>query len=146
MVLFVVKRYKNSFRIKVLSAIQRTAGAIVLRSDLNELGDSRQISRALRALVEDGELIKFGYGVYVKAQITEYSDEPIMIVTMAEACIEVLERLGIEWELGQAIKDYNKGKTQQLPTKFIIKLKKRFRGQLGTKRRAVVFEGGVNAK
>jgi len=139
-------RYKNSFRNKLLKIIQDLDGAVVLRADLNNSSKPRQISRALRALVEDGELIKFGYGVYVKAEKTPYSDKPIMIIPMAEACAEALDRLGIRWQLGQAIKDYNNGKTQQVPAKFIVRLKDRFRGQLGMGRRTIVFEGGINAQ
>jgi len=139
-------RYKNSFRNKLLKIIQDLDGAVVLRADLNNFGGPRQISRALRTLVEDGELIKFGYGVYVKGEKTPYSDKPIMIIPMAEACAEAFNRLGIRWQLGQAIKDYNNGKTQQVPAKFIVRLKDRFRGQLGTGRRTIVFEGGINAQ
>ena len=145
-VMKMVNRYKNTFRNKLLEIIQDLDGVVVLRADLNDLGAPRQISRALKALVEDGELIKFGYGVYVKAEKTPYSDKPIMIVTMAEACTEALNRLGIRWQLGQAIQDYNSGKTQQVPAKFIVRLKDRFRGQLGTGRRTIVFEGGINAQ
>ncbi|MCW5588950.1 MAG: hypothetical protein KIT27_04725 [Legionellales bacterium] len=104
------------------------------------------MSRALKSLVEDGDLIKFGYGVYIKAEKTPYSDQTVMSVSMAEACAEALKRLNIRWQLGQSIEDYNKGKTQQVPTKFIIRLKDRFRGQLGTSNRKIVFERGINAR
>lgn len=141
-----VNRYKNTFRDTVSRTIKNRVGAIVLRSDLNNLGNPRQISRALKALIEDGELIKLGYGVYVKAEKTKYSDEPIMIISMAEACAEALKRLGIRWELGKAIQDYNLGKTQQVPAKFIVRLKSRFRRDLGYNNRKIIFEGKVNAK
>ncbi len=139
-------RYKNTFRNKILSTIQAINSAVVLRADLNDCGDPRQVSRALKALVEDGDLIKLGYGVYVKAEKTPYSDQSIMTVSLAEACAEALNRLGVRWELGQAIKDYNKGKTQQVPAKFIVRLKDRFRGQLGVGSRKVVFEREINAR
>lgn len=141
-----VNRYKNSFRNKLLEIIHDLDNAVILRADLNDFGEPRQISRALKALVEDGELIKFGYGVYVKAEKTPYSDKPIMIIPMAEACAEALNRLGIRWQLGQAIQDYNNGKTQQVPAKFVVQLKDRFRGQLGAGKRMIIFEGGINAQ
>mgnify|MGYP006434796683 CR=1 FL=1 len=138
-------RYKNTCRGKVLEIIKRLDD-VVLRADLNACGEPRQVSRALKALTEDGELIKFGYGVYVKAEKTPYSDQPIMRVSMAEACSKALDRLGVRWQLGRAIRDYNSGKTQQVPAKFIVRLKDRFRGRLGTARRKVVFERGINAR
>jgi hypothetical protein len=140
------KRYNNSFRSKLLGALQSITGAVVLRSDLNYLGEPRQISRALKALVQDGDLIKFGYGVYIKAEKTPYSDEPIMTVPLAQGCAEALNRLGIRWELGQAIRNYNEGETQQVPTRFTVRLHDRFRGRLGTKKRQVNFEGRINAR
>ena len=69
-----------------------------------------------------------------------------MIVSMAEACAETLKRLGIRWEPGKAIQNYNLGKTQQVPTKFIVRLKNRFRRELGFNNRKIIFEGRINAK
>ena len=140
------KRYKNTFRNKILEAVRAFNSTVILRADLKTYGGARQLSRALKALVEDGELIKFGYGVYVKAEKTPYGDKPVMTVSMAEACAEALKRLGVRWKLGKAIEDYNRGLTQQVPVKVIVRLKNRFRGRLGTGNRTVVFEGGINAK
>ena len=139
-------RYQNTFRCKLLDTIKGINGAVVLRADLNDLGDPRQISRALKALVQDGDLIKFGYGVYIKAEKTPYDDEPIMVVPLAQGCAEALNRLGKRWRLGQVIRNYNECKTQQVPAQFIIRLNDRFRGRLGTKKRRVIFEGGINAR
>jgi len=140
------KRYKNTFRDKVLAKIFLLGKDVMLRSDFADLRDQRQVSRALKALVEDGELIKFGYGVYVRAEKTQYSEEPIMVIPMAQACTETLDRLESRWQLGQAIRDYNSGKTQQVPARFTVRLKDRFRGRLGTGRREIIFEEGINAR
>lgn len=145
-VIAMTRRYKNSFRIKMLNIIAASGDAVILRADLNKYGSSRQVSRALKALVEDGDLIKIGRGAYVKAEKSPYSPSPIMSLSLAEACAQVLDRLGVRWQLGQAIQDYNSGKTQQVPVKFTIRLKDRFRGELGMGRRKVIFEGGINAR
>ena len=140
------KRYKNSFRIKALRYIETLDKEVILRADLNNLGEPRQISRALKTLLEDGQLIKLGYGIYVKAERTQYSSQPIIIVPIAQAFAAALDRLNIRWELGQAIQDYNEGRTQQVPSKFIVRLKDRFRGRLGIGKRQLIVEDGINAR
>jgi hypothetical protein len=140
------KRYKTKFRTKIRRFIDSYEGNVILRSDLKGLGLPRQVSRALKVLVEDNELIKFGYGVYAKARKGKYIDMPVLQGTFEGVCVEALNRLGIAWELGTAIKAYNEGKTQQVPVVFIVKLKDRFRGQLGDGEWKLIFEGNANAK
>lgn len=137
------KRYKKSFRNKVLEYISAMPGCVVLRSDVAILGDSRQVSRALKALIEDEELIRLGYGLYAKAissKNLEYINTPIIRAKagFTEACIEILKRLNVQWELSQAIKDYNEGRSQQVPARFEIRLKSRFR--------RTISDGGLNLR
>ncbi|MCK4608011.1 MAG: type IV toxin-antitoxin system AbiEi family antitoxin domain-containing protein [Gammaproteobacteria bacterium] len=140
------KRYKTNFREKLQQFINSFAGNVILRSDLSNLGLPRQVSRALQALVEDGELIKLGYGVYAKAKKNKYIDIPILQGAFEAVCMEALDRLGIDWELGSTIKEYNEDKTTQVPIKFIVKLNDRYRGTLGDGRRKLIFEKNINAK
>lgn len=141
-----VKRYKNSFRNSLLELVQVLPGAVVLRKDVAALGGSRQVSRGLKALVEDGELVKLGYGIYAKAERSEYLDHPIIRVGFTEACIEALERLGVCWEPSQALKDYNAGKSQQVPIRFEIRLKSRFRRKIAYRNCMLRREGMIYAK
>lgn len=140
------KRYKNTFRGKVLQKIQSKRRDVILWSDLNELGSSRQISRALKDLVEDGRLVKIGRGIYAKSNISKYIDEPVINIGFEAACLQALKRLNIEWELSQFIKDYNEGKTQQVPAQLEIRLKSRFRRKLEYAGNTFKFEGEINAK
>lgn len=140
------KRYKNTFRSKILEYIQEIDKDVIMRAWLNKLGEARQISRALKALVDDGVLIKISKGIYVKTKITKYSDKPIMKISFTEAGIEALKLLNIKWKLGKAIEDYNAGRSQQVPINFIIKLESRFRGEIGDGNRKIIFEGRVNAR
>jgi hypothetical protein len=140
------RRYKTNFRRRIRKAIDAREGNIILRSDLNGLGLPRQVSRALKALVEDGVLIKLGYGIYAKAKKSKYTNRTVLLDAFESVCVEALKRLGIRWELGQALKDYNEGKTQQVPVKFIIRLKDRYRGSLDDGSRILVFEDKINAR
>jgi hypothetical protein len=57
-----------------------------------------------------------------------------------------LFKLGVKWELGSVIRDYNAGKTTQVPAVFSVRLKSRYRGSIHAEGRALIFEGGINAR
>lgn len=48
-------------------SVRRRAGQVVLRSELEGLGSTSQVTHALKALQRDGELIRLGAGVFAKA-------------------------------------------------------------------------------
>lgn len=139
-------RYKNTFRDKVLRKIQSKRSDVILRSDLNELGNSRQISRALNDLVDDGRLVRIGRGIYAKSKISKYINEPVINIGFEAACLQALKRLNVKWELSKFIKDYNEGKTQQVPAQLEVRLKSRFRRELKYDNNTFRFEGKINAK
>jgi len=140
------KRYKNVFRDKALERIQSLKSEVILWSDLTDLGSSRQISRALKDFVEEGSLARIGRGIYVKTKSSKYIDEPVIRVGFEIACIEALQRLNINWELSQFIKDYNAGRSQQVPAQFEVRLKNRFRRTLAYGNSRLRFEGNINAR
>jgi len=140
------KRYKNVFRDKLLEQIQSLKSEVILWSDLNNLGDSRQISRALKDFVEEGTLARIGRGIYAKTESSKYIDEPVIRAGFEVACIEALKRLNVKWELGRVIKDYNEGRSQQVPAQFEVRLKNRFRRILTYGNNRFRFEGNINAR
>ena len=140
------KRYKNSFREIVLEYINNLLGNVLLRSELNDLGEPRQLSRALKALLEDGSLVKLGYGVCAKAVKSPYTGRTIIQAGFTDACAEALTKLGVDWEVGQAIRDYNEGKTTQVPVKFTVKLKSRMRRKFSYGKQKLKFEDGIYAR
>jgi hypothetical protein len=139
-------RYKNAFRNKVLRRIKSLRGEVVLWADLRNLGSSRQVSRALKECVEDGTLARIGRGIYAKTKKSQYIDKPVIRGSFEAVSIEALNRLNIRWELGQLIKDYNEGRSQQVPAQLQIRLKDRFRRTLASGKNRILFEGNINAK
>lgn len=139
-------RYKNVFRDKALERIQSLKSEVVLWSDLNDLGSARQISRALQDCIADGVLARIGRGIYAKTKPSKYIDKPLIRVGFDQACIEALKRLNIKWELGQLIKDYNAGRSQQVPAQLEVRLKKRFRRTFAHSKNRFRFEGNINAR
>lgn len=140
------RRYKNTFRENLLARINAMTETIILRKDLHDLGSPRQVSRALKDLVNDKEIVKLGYGVYAKAELSDYLDRPMIQAGFSTACIEALNRLGVDWEPSQASKDYHLGKSQQVPARFEVRLKSRFRRQLSYGSRTLRIEDGIYTK
>lgn len=140
------KYYQNSLKFKVLGRIRQLPGNVVLRENIEDMGSPRQISRCLGVLVEMGELIKIGYGIYAKSYGSEYIDRPVIQGGFGQACKEALTKLGVDWEPGSAEQAYNAGLSTQVPVRTIVKLKSRFRGHLNYGNRKLIVEKGINAR
>ena len=141
------KYYKKSLKFKVLNKIKRRiAGNIIMREEIENMGSSRQISRCFKDLVEMGELVKIGYGIYAKAYISETLNRPIIQGGFGQACKEALTKKGVKWEPGSAEQAYNAGLSTQVPVRTIVQLKSRYRGHLSNGNRKLIVEKGINAK
>src|ERR1700733_3916294 len=94
--------------------IARKRGDVFLREDFRDLGGYDQVGRALRSLVRKGDLLKLGYGIYTRAARSPFTDKPVLpkgLRTMKEA----LTRLGVEIVPTRMERDYNAGKSTQVP-------------------------------
>src|SRR3990167_1989110 len=138
--------YKNSFKFKALDRIKKMPANVVLRDDIESMGSQRQVSRCFKDLVEMGELVKIGYGIYAKAYISENLNKPVIQGGFGQICKEALTKLGIEGEPGSAEQAYNAGLSTQVPVRTFVQLKSRFRGHLTYGNRKLIVEKGINAK
>jgi len=138
--------YKSSIEYQALRIIEQALHKVLLRKDFAHLGSYRQISRALKAIINKKKLVKIGLGVYAKAYQSKYIDEPLIEDGFDVVCREALDRLSVQWEPGSAEKAYNAGESQQIPTHNIVRLKTRFRRKLLYANRHLYFEGNVNAR
>ena len=141
----VMKTYNTAFKIKLLKYISSLPGSIVLRSDINDLSSPRKVSRNLKSLVKDGELIKLGYGIYAKTEPNPYLSQNLIKGGFTTASLEALDRLGVKWEPSKFIKDYNEGRSTQVPANFSVRLKTRYRGIITDGERILKFENNINA-
>ena len=94
-------------------------------------------------------IIKIAHGLFARAEPMSFPDGKIKVVltdAFESVAMEALNKLGVKWELGTAIRDYNEGKTTQVPSAFTVQLKSRFRGSIHAQGRQVIFEGGINAR
>lgn len=138
--------YKNSLKFKILDRIQQISGNVILREDIEDMGSARQISRCFSDLVEMGELVKIGCGIYAKAYQSKYINQPVIKAGFSQVCKEALTKLGVKWVPGSAEQAYNAGLSTQVPVRTIVQLKSRFRGHLKYGNRKLIVEKGINAK
>lgn len=144
--------YNNAFRDAIRNRIKRITSHVFSRSDLTQDHSNREqlrLNRALRALIDEGFIIKIAHGLFAKAEPMTFPDKKIKAVLtepFETIAIEALEKLGVKWELGRAIRDYNEGKTTQVPAAFTVRLKSRYRGSVSAEGRTLIFERGINAR
>lgn len=138
--------YNDSLKYKIQERLNHLAGHVVMRRDLDDLGSFRQISRGLKALQKEGQLVRIGFGVYAKAYRSPYIDTPVIQGGFTTVSREALNRLGVQWEPGTAEQDYNAGRSTQVPVRPVVKLKSRFRRKIAYGQQALVVERGTNAR
>ena len=139
-------KYFDSIEYKAINRLKAISGTVLLRRDFNDLGSYRQISRIINNLVAEKKLVKIGSGIYAKAYISRYADVPLIKNGVDSAMREALKRLDIAYEPGSAEKEYNEGKTTQVPVQNIVRLKNRCRRRIGYKNSKLIFERNINAK
>lgn len=124
-------RYEDSICYKVLERIRSLPGYSILRSDLVDLASARQISRALKKLTEQKEIVKLGYGIYGKLTQSDFNPDITFLnggflLTVREA----LSKLNIDWESSTIENDYNSGRSTQVPANPPTKINSRFSRKL----------------
>ncbi len=113
---------------------------VILREDLAMIASDRQVSRALKSLIDDKRLAKLSYGIYVRLQYSARLQRSYLPKGFIALAREALTRLGIAWEISAAEKAYNAGITQQVPANPATKLLTRFRRKLSYNNREMRFE------
>ena len=122
--------YKRSITFKVLRRIKKLSGEVVLRSDIADIANPRQVSRALYRLVQSGLLTKLGYGVYAILSRSKVADATYLKEGVLPTMRAALNRLNIRWEPSREEQEYQAGRSTQIPVNPTTKLKDRFRRQL----------------
>jgi hypothetical protein len=126
---------------RVAHAISIAKNDVFLRQDFSSLGSSSQITRALRFLINDGVIVRISFGVYARAKISVLTGKPIPAQPVSVLAPEVLRRFGIEAHPSRLVRDYNEGKSTQLPAESRVNIgKKRTNRKIGFGRSQIKYE------
>lgn len=134
---------KHTLREKIEQRIARKKGDdVFLTREFKALGGEDQVVRALRALVENGRLVKLGYGVYGRAIVSSLNGKPMLYSRdgFAGVARQALDKLGVEWEPTEAERAYNEGRSTQVPVNPVVRVKGRFSRHLRYRNAELVLE------
>lgn len=116
----------NSLKSKVKYRISRSGGAVFVPGDFKDLSGQDQVGRALRELVAEEVLIKFGRGLYAKAKRSSLTNRVIPVKPLPELAKEALtQKLRVKVVPENAQGHYNSKRSTQVPTGRVIAVKGR---------------------
>lgn len=123
---------RDSLQARIEERIAACREDVFLTREFNDLGDKRQLLRALNKSVADGELIRLGYGVYGRATRSRLTGQPMLDTKggFLGAARQALTKLGVSWDLTDWEKAYNEGLSTQVPVNPRVKIKGRFSRKL----------------
>ena len=111
-------RRPKTLRERIESRIARKRGDdVFLPREFRDLGGEDQVLRVLRILVREKRLVRLGYGVYGRAVVSRLSGDPILYSQSGflGAARQAMTKLGVPWEPSEAERDYNEGRSTQIP-------------------------------
>ena len=113
-----------------------------IRKDFKDLGNYDQVGRVLKKLVDEGQIIRIGYGLYTKARINRITGQITSVDPFDRVAKEALDRLDVDWTLPQVVKDYMEGKITQVPARTQAIVRKRFNRKIssGKNKLSVVYD------
>ncbi len=132
-----------TLRKKIEQRIARKKGEdVFLTREFKTLGGEDQVVRALRELVDNGRLVRLGYGVYGRAMVSRLSGKPMLYSRdgFAGVARQALDKLGVEWEPTEAERAYNEGRSTQVPVNPVVRIKGRFSRQLRYRNAELLLE------
>ena len=117
-------RRGGTLRERVAARIAERRDDAFLTREFTDLGGERQVLRALRELTEEGKLIRLGYGAYGRAETSPITQEPMLAGDgFGAVSRQVLTKLKIGWQPATAERDYNEGRSTQVPMTPRVRLR-----------------------
>jgi hypothetical protein len=135
-------RRPKTLRERIETRIARKRGEdVFLPREFRDLGGEDQVLRVLRNLVREKRLVRLGYGVYARAIVSRLSGEPILYSEngFPGAARQALTKLGVKWEPSEAERDYDAGRSTQIPVNPVVRVKARFSRRLRDGKRELVL-------
>lgn len=131
----------KSLENKIRARIGKRKSNVYIRKDFSDLGGYDQVGRALLKLTRQGFLAKLGYGIYAKTRISQLTGEVVPITPLPILAKEALLKLGVRTLPTRAEKDYQAGRSTQMPTGRLIGISKsRLSRKIGFKGASIYYE------
>ena len=117
-------RRRPTLRERVEARIADRRDDAFLTREFTDLAGERQVLRALSELTKEGKLIRLGYGAYARAEISPITQQPMLAGDgFGAVSRQVLDKLKVGWEPTSAERDYNEGRSTQVPMTPRVRLR-----------------------
>lgn len=131
----------KSLKSKVKYRISRSQGVVFTPRDFFDLSGRDQVGRALRQLVADGVIVKFGQGLYAKAKRSSLTGKLIPAKPLPELAAEALrDKLKVKVFDSEELSRYNKGQSSQVPTGRVIAVKGRVTRKMALDGKSIKYQ------
>ena len=124
----------------IIYKIKESKQSVFIRKEFKDIGSYSQVSKVLKTLLEEKVLIKIGYGIYAKTKKSSLSGKIIPEKPLMDLAKELLYRLDIKTIQTDYEKDYNEGKSTQIPTGRVIGIKGKFSRKISYNNNNIYFE------
>jgi len=130
---------KGTLRDKVANRIKRSKADVFIMPDFADLGAYDYILSILRGMVQAGQLIKIGRGIYAKVWVDE-NGEILPIRFIGDLARQALEKYGVKTNHSSYWHAYNADLSTQVPSGRRIAVSRRVRRKIGYNDYCVNFE------
>lgn len=107
-------------RDRIVRSITRKKESVYLRNEFDKFGSRSGVNRALSQLIADGKIVRVGTGLYAPAKKSVLTGNYIPTTTELEFGNLALKKLRVKVFPTKAQKDYNSGKTTQVPPLIVF--------------------------
>lgn len=131
----------KSLEDRIKTKIARKKSNVFIREDFADLGGYDQVGRALLKLTRKGILAKLGYGIYAKTKKSQLTGEVVLAAPLPALAKEALQKLDVKTLPTRAEKDYQEGRSTQIPSGRMIGVNKsRLSRKIGYKEALIYYE------
>ncbi|SAK91491.1 hypothetical protein AWB78_04927 [Caballeronia calidae] len=114
---------------------------VILRIEVAHLGSVAQVGRVLARLVGEEKLIRVSIGVYAKTRVNKFTGALTPAATFEQIAADTFRKLRIEVLPGRAARDYNSGRTTQIPVEPVVCTgRRRIARRIEVGSRVVIYE------
>lgn len=131
---------KQTLEARMQYRIKRGSASVYVPSDFFDLSDRDQVGRVLRKFVKEGLLIKLGPGIFARARKSTITGTFIPEKNLQSLAVEALKKRGVKILPTRYERDYNAGKTTQVPTGLVIGVNKRVNRTIAYNGKTIKYE------
>jgi hypothetical protein len=132
---------KATSKDRILASLRASNSKVFLREEFNRFGNYRQVCRVVKELLDEGRILRLGYGTYVKARPSTISGKPVPDDSLVNIGMEAMKKLGIKVNAGKDMQALISGESTQVPMLPIVNIgKARICRKLSLGTRSLVYE------